>query len=53
LIIEILKLTADEHFNLQKRRESMYRIDPKEMFIFLDVHNKGYIDADALLTVFA
>ena len=30
----------------------MRRINPKEMFIVLDVHNKGYLDSDSLLTVF-
>ena len=32
--------------------EGMRRINPKEMFIVLDVHNKGYLDSDSLLTVF-
>lgn len=30
----------------------MRRINPKLMFTFLDVHNKGYLDSDTLLTVF-
>ena len=32
--------------------EGMRRINPKEIFIVLDVHNKGYLDSDSLLTVF-
>lgn len=30
----------------------MRRINPKSMFLSLDVHNKGYLDSDTLLTVF-
>lgn len=30
----------------------MRRTNPKQMFSFLDVHNKGYLDSDSLLTVF-
>lgn len=30
----------------------MRRINPKLMFAFLDVHNKGFLDSDTLLTVF-
>lgn len=30
----------------------MRRMNPKQIFAFLDVHNKGYLDSDTLLSVF-
>lgn len=50
--MEILKTTGELHFNLQKMREGMRRLNPKQMFVFLDIYNKGYIDSETLLSVF-
>lgn len=52
LIVEVLELTAEEHLNLYKLRESLKYADLKDLFLILDVYNKGYLDSDSLLTVF-